>query len=241
MVELSEFFEDPKACPVPELFSKVKFPWELVNAKDRFVDAASASGSISPSAKIAKETVVKGKVLIGKNTLVGPYVVIEGPAVIGSNCEIRSSAWIRPKTIIGDDCVIGHGVELKNALLFNEAKIGTNAFVGDSVLGKGARVGSGVILGNRRFDQKAIEIKIGNAKYQTGSDKFGAVVGDYSRLGANALTSPGTVVGKHTWIYGGCSVSGFIPKNSMVKLRQQIDIINKEPQELGKTDAKGKR
>ena len=39
------------------------------------------------------------------------------------------------------------------------------AFVGDSILGKSARIGSGTILANRRFDQKNIGIRVNGIKY----------------------------------------------------------------------------
>ena len=43
-------------------------------------------------------------------------------------------------------------------------KVASLDFVGDSILGKSTRIGSGCILANRRFDQKNIEIKIDGKK-----------------------------------------------------------------------------
>ena len=183
--------------------------------------------------------ILKGNVAIGKGTVVEPYAVIEGPCVIGENVIIRPHAWIRPVTVVGNDCVVGKGVELKNALLFDGAKIGTNCFVGDSVLGKGARIGSGTILGNRRFDQQAVKVKAGAESFSTGSDKFGCILGDCVRLGANVVTSPGTLIGPHTWVTAQ-SVQGFLPADKLVKGIVQAKMQDKQRIELKARDAKGK-
>jgi UDP-N-acetylglucosamine diphosphorylase / glucose-1-phosphate thymidylyltransferase / UDP-N-acetylgalactosamine diphosphorylase / glucosamine-1-phosphate N-acetyltransferase / galactosamine-1-phosphate N-acetyltransferase len=43
-------------------------------------------------------------------------------------------------------------------------------------------------------DQKAISLLIGGRIVATGVEKFGALVGDGSRIGANAVTTPGTLL-----------------------------------------------
>jgi len=50
---------------------------------------------------------------------------------------------------------------------------------------------------NERPDQK-IAIHIGGESIPTGVLKFGALIGDHSRIGANAVLSPGTVLPPHT-------------------------------------------
>ncbi len=231
---LDYYFLDFAACPLPEL-KKSKHPWELVEGKNALVKLAASriEGEVHPT------VVVKGNVAIGKGSVVEPYTVIEGPCVIGENVTIRPHAWVRPVTVIGNGCVIGKGVELKNALLFNGAKIGTNCFVGDSVLGKGARIGSGTILGNRRFDQQTVQVKIGGEKFSTGSDKFGCILGEYARLGANVTTAPGTLVGAHTWVTAP-SIQGFIPADKLLKSFVQASLQDKPRIELKGKDAKGK-
>ena len=50
---------------------------------------------------------------------------------------------------------------------------------------------------NERPDQK-IAVHIGGESIPTGVLKFGALIGDHSRVGANAVLSPGTVLPPHT-------------------------------------------
>ena len=236
--DVSVLFEDFSACPLQKEFPKFKYPWEIVAKLDSL--AKIPKSQISKSATIHKSVVITGKVIIGKNVEIDPFVVIEGPCIIGDNSAVRPHAWIRPATVIGNDCIVGHGVELKNSLLFNNSKIGTNCFVGDSILGKGARIGSGTILGNRRFDQKAVPIRVGGKEFDSGTDKFGAIVGDYSRLGTNCSTSPGTIIGKHTWVSGNALLKGFIPNNKLLKVKAEYEYVDKDSFELSATDMKGK-
>ena len=158
-----------------------------------------------------------GNYFIDEGTKIYPGATIEGPVYIGKNVKIMPGAYVRPGTIAGDNCVIGFNSEVKNSILQNGSKIASLAFVGDSILGKSARIGSGVITANRRFDQQNIKLKQENGeKSDTGSDFFGCIMGDYSRIGANSVTSPGTLIGPYTWIYPATSIHGFIPAEKRV-------------------------
>lgn len=123
---------------------------------------------------------------------------------------------IRPGVVIGDNVVVGHSCEVKHSIVQNKAKVQSFTFIGDSIIGKSTRVGSGTILANRRFDQANIEIKINGEKYNTSSDFFGAIIGDNSRLGANVVTVPGTFIGPYTWILPTVQVRGFVPKEKRI-------------------------
>lgn len=236
MNELNYYFEDMGACPCLGAFERVEGPWEALGKIDPYFDFTEnlVGGEVHESA------VISGKVKIGKGTKIGPYVVIEGPVVIGENCVVRPFALLRPGTILGDGCVVGNGSEVKKAIVFSGAKIASQAFVGDSILGKGARIGSGTILANRRFDQGDIYVSVEGKKVYSGSDKFGAVVGEYVRLGANCVVLPGTLVGKYTWTYPNSCVGGFLEKDKFVKSKRVFEIVDKERKKLSAVDKEGK-
>ena len=234
-LELGYFFENMAACPCREYFDGITYPWEAHALKNK-----NFSLETKLDIAIPDNVVIRGDVQIGKGTVIYPFVMIEGPVKIGENCEIRPGALIRPNTIIGDYCTIGHNAEIKNSILFNEAKVSTNSFVGDSILGLGARVASGAITGNRRFDQKDISIKLGDQAYNVG-DKFGCIIGDYSRLGANTVISPGILVGMHSWIYSNALIRDHIPKDSLIKVKHELEIITKMRYALKQEDNSGKR
>ncbi len=177
------------------------------------------------SGTIRNDTVkTYGVVQIGKNCTFGDYVVIEGPAYIGDEVEICPGAYIRPGSIIGNGCSIGHVAQIKNALMMNDSKIANHSFLGDSIMGSRARLGGHCETTNRRFDQKPIDLIIGEEKISTGLEKLGMILGEDSRLGGDVLPAPGTTVGKKTFIDTGLSFGGHIPPNSYVKKQNTYEI-----------------
>jgi len=72
-----------------------------------------------------------------------------------------------------------------------KCKVASLSFVGNSVLGKSARIGSGVITANRRFDQQHICFKNGSGqKIDSKTGFLGSVIGDNTRIGAGVILSP---------------------------------------------------
>jgi len=235
MINLENFFEDWSACPVPEEHHSFDGLFSLLKANQYFEGRNfSVLGQVSPQAILAD------KVSVGENTVIEPFVIIEDNVVIGKNCLIRSGALIRSGTIIGDNCVIGHSSEVKNAIIFNEAKVASLCFAGDCVLGKGARLGSGTITGNRRFDQKEIAWLYEDQKIPTDLEKLGCFIGDYARLGAGVITAPGVMIGKYSWIPGNAVISGYIPPSKFVKMRVDYEMVdNKTDMKLAWQDKEG--
>jgi len=190
--------------------------------------------------EVHKSSIIGEKVQIGDGTAIDPFVVIEDNVDIGKNCVIRSGALIRSNTVIGDNVVIGHGSEIKQTFVFDYAKIGSHAFVGDSIIGYGARIGSGVITGNRRFDQEKIYWTVEDKKIGSGSDKVGAIVGDYARLGANVTTNPGAIIGAYSYVSGGQVISGYIKPKLYIKTTGER-VPNTKAKELDSHDHSGDR
>ena len=61
---------------------------------------------------------------------------------------------------------------------------------------------------------------------------FGSIIGDNSRLGANAVTLPGTFIGPYTWILPGVQARGFIEKEKRVFPIQELKITENPKIEL---------
>ena len=55
---------------------------------------------------------------------------------------------------------------------------------------------AGSVIANHHNDRddKIIDIVIDGRRIKTNVEKFGALVGDHSKIGANAVLSPGTVL-----------------------------------------------
>lgn len=208
-----------------ELFDGVKYPWEVLPKLEAYIAHRTSEPLIE--GQVSAGAVVGDQVVIGAGTIVEPGAVIHGSAIIGKNCVIRSGAYIRENVIIGDGCTIGHAVEIKNSLLFNEAQVPHLNYVGDSILGYKAHLGAGAILSNVKNTATAIRIKTDEGEIDTGLKKCGSFLGDESQIGVNAVINPGSIIGRRSIIYPLVSFRGMLPPDSIVKLRQELEVVTK--------------
>jgi NDP-sugar pyrophosphorylase family protein len=152
-------------------------------------------------------------------------VMIKGPAIIGRNCEIRHNAYLRENVIVGDHCVVGNSCEVKNSLLFNHAVAPHFNYIGDSILGCKAHLGAGVKISNFKLVAGNIMVERDGRPFDTGLRKFGALVGDNTDIGCNAVLNPGSIIGRGSMIYPNTNWRGILPANSIVKNKAPQDVI----------------
>ncbi len=88
-------------------------------------------------------------------------------------------------------------------------------YVGDSILGRGVNLGAGVKLSNLRNDGGEVYLRIDELKLASGLRKFGAILGEDSQLGCNAVTNPGTVLGNNSIVWPNVTVTGVHGKSSV--------------------------
>jgi NDP-sugar pyrophosphorylase family protein len=158
-----------------------------------------------------------GDVEIAEGARVEAGAYIRGPALIGPGTEVRHGAYVRGNVLTGTDCVIGHASEGKSAILLDGAKAAHFAYVGDSILGNDVNLGAGTKLANFKIVPGTIAVRHPDGtSLDTGMRKLGALLGDGVQIGCNAVTSPGTVIGRDSLVYPGVSVQGMIPARSVV-------------------------
>lgn len=184
-----------------EIFEDIEYVWEVIPRISKVV---------------SKKTKNK-KIIIGKGTKIHKSAVIEGPAIIGKNCVIGPHVFIRENCIISDNSHIGHAVEIKNSILFPKAILAHKNYVGDSIIGSNVNMSGGSMTANFRLDRKEIRIKDAKQELRTGLIKLGAIVGDDSFVGVNAVLNPGTILGKNTIVYPLTSVTGVHNDGTKIK------------------------
>ena len=233
-LKLEYYFKNIDEFPFNAVFKDCTYPWEVLNNINKYVEEfmENREMKINKASEIGEFCSIQGNYFIDEGTKIHSNVTIQGPVLIGKNVEIQSGALIRPGTIIGDNASVGHCSETKHCILQNKSKVASLAFVGDSILGKSARIGSGTILANRRFDQSNIKIKFDDKKIDTDSDFFGSVIGDNTRLGANVASLPGTFIGPYTWILPGLQVRGFIPAEKRLFPKTEYTMVDNPKIEL---------
>jgi NDP-sugar pyrophosphorylase family protein len=122
--------------------------------------------------------------------------VVKGPAIIGPNCVIAAGAYLRGGVYLEQDCIIGPSSELKTSIMFAGSKLAHMNFVGDSIIGADVNIEAGAVIANHRNERedRNIQIVYRGQVIDTGVSKFGALVGDGSRIGANAVVAPGALL-----------------------------------------------
>ena len=153
----------------------------------------------------------KESITIEEGVIFEPGALIKGPCFIAKGCKVGHGSYIRENTILLDGAVVGHCSEVKNSVFFPRAKAPHFNYVGDSLLGCDTNLGAGVKCANVRFDKKPITACLSGEKVLTGMEKFGLILGDGSQLGCNAVTAPGTLIGKGVLKRPCAYVNGFTP------------------------------
>jgi NDP-sugar pyrophosphorylase family protein len=171
---------------------KEEFAWE------KFIDGAKDLLKDLPW-KISAADLVKEN-FIHHTAIVEQGVILKGSYFIGPNCFIGAHAYLRGGVYLFGNNSIGPGCEIKSSILFSNANLAHFNFVGDSIIGANVNFEAGSIVANHFNERtdKEITVTIDNQKIRTGVTKFGALVGDGSRIGANAVLSPGTILTKNT-------------------------------------------
>ena len=158
-----------------------------------------------------------GPVHIDDSATIEPNVHVIGPAYIGPNACIRHGAYIREFSWICADSLVGHASEIKHSILLPGSKAPHFNYVGDSVLGPGVNLGAGVKLSNLRNDGGEVHTRIDDERVPTGLRKFGAIIGENSQLGCNAVTNPGVVLGPRCMVHPNITVTGIYDADSVIR------------------------
>jgi len=214
-------FFDLRDCLFTDIFSSVRFVWEILPKIGEYL-AASLQPAILGT--VMEGAYLEGPIYIGPGTVVEPGAYIKGPAWIGPDCEIRQAAYLRGNILVGRHSVIGHATEVKNSILLDHAAAAHFNYVGDSILGNHVNLGAGTRLANLKNTSSEIVIKDGSQEIPTGLRKFGAILGDGAKTGCNAVTNPGTVLGRGVVVYPCLSIRGVFPAGAVVKARDLYSV-----------------
>ena len=164
-------------------------PWALVTQAPTIVRRLLAELS-------AEDYLINDEIAIHRTATVEPGALLKPPLIIGAHCFIASGSLLRGGCWLDAHCIIGPGAELKTSFVFSGSKLAHFNFVGDSVLGHGINLEAGSIVANYRNerDDKDVLVRVDGVLQRTGCDKFGALLGDQCRVGANAVLAPGAVL-----------------------------------------------
>lgn len=176
-------------------------PWQITSALHQIISEKILS--------LDESFIGKNGIAIHKTAVVESGAVLKAPVIIGVNCFVAANVCLRGGVYLGANVKIGMGCEIKNSIIFNDSAVAHFNFIGDSIIGNNVNFEAGSVIANH-FNERAdkrITLFYNGDTINTNAEKFGALVGDNSKIGANAVLSPATV----------------LKPNSIVKRLQLID------------------
>jgi UDP-N-acetylglucosamine diphosphorylase / glucose-1-phosphate thymidylyltransferase / UDP-N-acetylgalactosamine diphosphorylase / glucosamine-1-phosphate N-acetyltransferase / galactosamine-1-phosphate N-acetyltransferase len=185
-VSLSVYIAEAlRACPP---LARYATPWHMA------AHAADVVRALLPT--LGAEFVVTEEVAVHRTANVEAGAVIRGPAILGRNCAVAAHAYLRDGVFLDERVRIGPSCEVKSSFLFRGAVLAHLNYAGNSLIGGAVNVEAGAVLANHwnERDGKEIAVMLADYRVMTGVEKFGALLGDGVRIGANAVTAPGTLL-----------------------------------------------
>jgi UDP-N-acetylglucosamine diphosphorylase / glucose-1-phosphate thymidylyltransferase / UDP-N-acetylgalactosamine diphosphorylase / glucosamine-1-phosphate N-acetyltransferase / galactosamine-1-phosphate N-acetyltransferase len=166
----------------------VAAPWHITADIEALVSNALAG--------LSGEYDIHNNVAVHESAAIEAGAVLKGPLLIGPRCFVASTAYLRGGAYLASDCIVGPGSELKSSFMFSGSKLAHFNFVGNSILGSHVNVEAGAVIANYRneLSDKQLRIHSDTGIIETGVEKFGALVGDNSCIGANAVVAPGALL-----------------------------------------------
>lgn len=139
---------------------------------------------------------ITDEVAIHKTAVVETGAVLKSPAIVGPNCVVGAHAYFREGVFLDQSVKIGPGCEIKNSIILSGTAIAHFNYVGNSIIGRNVNFEAGSIAANHynESENKWISVLYRGDVINSGVNKFGSLVGDNSRIGANAVLSPGTIL-----------------------------------------------
>jgi len=149
-------------------------------------------------------TYIYDDVDIGTDTVIHPNTTIKNDVVIGKDCEIGPNAYIREGCRLADKVKVGSFVELKKAIVGEDAKIPHLSYMGDCEIGTKTNVGCGTITCN--YD---------------GFHKSKTIIGEHCFIGSNVNLVAPVTLGNNSFIAAGSTITNDVPADSLAIARER--------------------
>lgn len=216
-------------------------PWHILEANHRVIEDMSArleADIIAPSARVHDGAEIKGRLVLGENTVIGDRVVVEGnlwledgasvtngailkgPVVVGRETKLRDYCQIGGHSSLGAKGVYGHGAEFSGVALdtvycYHYCEIW-------GVAGLAVDFGAATVCGNLRFDDGETIWRIRGRPEIPAHASNAAYFGDFCRTGVNAIIMPGRRIGTYSCVGPGVVLYEDLPDRTLITVKQEL-------------------
>jgi NDP-sugar pyrophosphorylase family protein len=185
MISIDDFIEN-----FSETFRNQKqlYPWEITQTLPSILEEMIS--------QLDENFNINNGIAIHKTTKIESGAVLKAPIIIGENCFVAATAYLRGGVYLGKSSVVGPGCEVKTCIMLHHSVIAHLNFVGDSIVGSDVNFEAGSLTANHYNERVWKEINVVHhlELIRTNTTRFGSLIGDHCRIGANAVLSPGTML-----------------------------------------------
>ena len=189
MIDIISYIENIKT-KLPTIDSLQ--PWEIIDdLEDLILRSIKA---------LDNNYTIENNIAIHKSAIIEQSAILKGTIIVSENCFIGANAYLRGPIFLSNSVKVGPSSEIKQSLIFDNSAIAHFNYIGNSIVGQNINFEAGSICANHYNERhdKRIFIKHNNQIIDTKTEKFGSLVGDNSKIGANAVLSPGTILEKNS-------------------------------------------
>ena len=184
---LKKFLSDKSVFPLD-----YNTPWEITSRLCEIINQLMQN--------LDDNYTIDNGVAVHKTATIGHNVTIKAPAILSANSFVGSNSYLRGGIFLAPEAKVGISCEIKTSVLLEGCAVAHFNFVGDSIIGHNVNIEAGAILANHynERDDDTVFVHWEGERIPTGLHKFGSLVGDNCRIGANAVLSPGTLLPPQT-------------------------------------------
>jgi catechol 2,3-dioxygenase-like lactoylglutathione lyase family enzyme/acetyltransferase-like isoleucine patch superfamily enzyme len=151
-------------------------------------------------ARLSEQACRDLNIFIHPDAIVESGATIKGPCYISAGCFVAAGSYLRGGVFLDSQVSVGPGCEVKSSIVGKKSCLAHFNFIGDSIIGSDVNFEAGAHTANHWNDRddKTIYVARDRGAIRIDTEKFGAVAGDGSRIGANSVLSPGTLLPKNS-------------------------------------------
>jgi UDP-N-acetylglucosamine diphosphorylase/glucosamine-1-phosphate N-acetyltransferase len=160
-------------------------------------------------AEISRHAVIdtrNGAVVIDANAKIGAFCLIQGPAYIGERTQLDSCRF--SNSIAGENCRLGG--EIADSIIGDYSNKHHDGFLGHALVGDWVNLGALTTTSDLKNNYGEVRLTFGDARFETGTIKFGAIIGDYAKTAIGTLIGTGTVIDLGANLFGQAHWSGYV-------------------------------
>lgn len=195
-------YSNPRSISVDSLV----YPWDFLNITYKILHEEISSTKISANASVANSSIIHGPCVIEDNVTIDDFCKIKGPSFISEGSFVGMGSLVR-ECMLGNNTSIGFNCEVGKSYFSGDDKIAHHNVILDSLIGQKVWFGGYSGTANVLLNRKNVKYDIGDRQLiDTGTDHFGAVVGNNCAIGASVIILPGRELQRNTVIQAGTIV-----------------------------------